>query len=70
MAHSEHKWWKDKENVGTRKKAEIKFLFSRADRKKLSVMSEEQKLSALRNLDEIEGVFNGHLKETREILTQ
>jgi len=70
MAHTEHKWWKDKENVGTRKKAQLKFVFSRDDRKKLSVMSDEQKLSALRNLDEIEATFNGHLKETREILTK
>lgn len=65
---SEHKFWKDGVPENERGQ-DMRFLFERRDEKKITTWTKEQKESALRNLEYVKLLMDGHYQETKEILT-
>ena len=66
---SEHKFWKDGIPENERN-SDMRFLFMRRDEKKIKSWTQEQRESALRNLEDWKFYFDTHYEETKKILNQ
>ncbi len=66
---TEIKWWKDGVPENERRH-DMRFLFERRDKKQIDNWTQEQRESALRNLEDIKIRFDEHYQETKSLLTK